>query len=132
MNFTSYTAVPLISSYLPSALATSPQEQKKNLGLKAVLCHSVFHSIPVVHTSFLANIHHNESFVWYEASGFYCTINIGTSLGLLSDAVILSHWQPSSFGYVGLAPSWTDAVDGLNVGLGQFKDAGYRLERDLS
>jgi hypothetical protein len=40
---------------------------------------------PFVHTSLLANVHFNESFIWYEASGFCYIINTGTSLGLLLD-----------------------------------------------
>ena len=55
------------------------------------MCHNVSHSIlhPFVHTSLLANVHCNESLVWFEASGFCYTINTGSSLGLLSDILLL-------------------------------------------
>ena len=36
---------------------------------------------PFVHTSLLAGVHCKESLVWFEASGFYYTINAGPSLG---------------------------------------------------
>jgi hypothetical protein len=41
---------------------------------------SVSHSIPFVHTSLLANVHCNESVVWFEASGF-CRTNVFISGG---------------------------------------------------
>jgi hypothetical protein len=46
--------------------------------------------VPVCHiahrfaqSAFLASVHCNESLVWFEAPGFYYTISIGSSLGLL-------------------------------------------------
>lgn len=47
--------------------------------MEALMCHSVCHCTP------FANIHHSESLVWIEAS----IINTGSSLGLLSDILLL-------------------------------------------
>jgi hypothetical protein len=49
------------------------------------VCHSVY---PFVYTSLLANIHCNESMVWFVASGFCYTINTGSSPGLLLDILL--------------------------------------------
>ena len=47
------------------------------------MCHSASHSIhPFVHISLLANVHCNEPLVSFEVSGFYYTINTGSSPGL--------------------------------------------------
>jgi hypothetical protein len=48
--------------------------------VEVVVCSTVD---PFVYTSSLANVHCNESLVWFEVSGFYDTINIESSLGLL-------------------------------------------------
>jgi hypothetical protein len=58
----------------------------------------------LVHTSLLANVHCNDSLVWYEAPGFCYTINTGTSLGLLLVLFCLAVSQRAcSFGSVGTA-----------------------------
>lgn len=49
-------------------------------------CHTVY---LFVHTAWLADVHCNESLVWFEASGFCYTINTGSLLGLLSDILLL-------------------------------------------
>lgn len=43
----------------------------------------------VTQTSLLANVHCNESLVWFKASGFCYTINTGSSLGWLSDILFI-------------------------------------------
>lgn len=40
-------------------------------------------------SSLFANIHYNVSLVWFKASGFYYTINTGSSLGLLQALLLL-------------------------------------------
>lgn len=56
--------------------------------MEAVVCHCVYHSIPFCHISLLANVHCNESLVWFEAFSFCCTISTGSSLGLLRCPVV--------------------------------------------
>jgi hypothetical protein len=47
---------------------------------------------PFDHSSLLANVHCNESLVWYEASGFCYSISTGSSLGdTLGYTVVLCH-----------------------------------------
>jgi hypothetical protein len=85
MNFTSCTPILLISShpyihtYFP--LAAFPQQRKKMSSWKCSM-YSVSHSVPFVHTSFFTSVHCNDSLVWYEASGFCCTVYTGISVGL--------------------------------------------------
>lgn len=43
-----------------------------------------------VHTSSLANVHCNESLVWFEVFGFCDTITIGNSSGILLVILLLS------------------------------------------
>ena len=50
----------------------------------AIVCPTVF---PFAHTYLLANVHYSESLVWFQ--GFCYTINTGSSLGFLSDALLL-------------------------------------------
>jgi hypothetical protein len=58
---------------------------------------------PFVYTSLLENVHCNDAFVWYKASGFCDSINTGPSLGLLSHLLLLSRVMAScSFGSVDL------------------------------
>lgn len=52
--------------------------------MEAVVCHSVSHSIPFVHTSLLVKF-----MVWFEAFGFCYTVNIGSSPGLFLDILLL-------------------------------------------
>ena len=68
----------------PHLYNLSSNRGKKNLIV--IVCPTVY---PFVHTSLLANVHCNESLVWSEASGFCCTSNTGSSLGLLSDVLLL-------------------------------------------
>ena len=75
--------------YPQSALATSlPKGSKiqnrtfchETYSVSHTLCYIVY---PFVHTSFLKNVHCNESLVWFEASGFCYTMSPGSSRGLL-------------------------------------------------
>ena len=54
--------------------------------MKAAMCHIV---CPFTQAAFLENINCNESLVWFEASDFYCTITIGSSLGLVWGSLLL-------------------------------------------
>lgn len=71
--FDSYPPPPVPTVYPCSLL----NKDKRNLIMKAAVCHSQ-HSL-------LANVHFNDLSVWYKSSVFYWSINPGTSLGLLSD-----------------------------------------------
>jgi hypothetical protein len=42
--------------------------------VEAAVCPTVY---PFVHTALLADVHYNESLVWFEASGFCYTLNTG-------------------------------------------------------
>ena len=60
--------------------------------LEAAVCHSV---ILVCSNSLLANVHCNESLVWFKAFGFCCITNPGPPLRLLSAILLLpSHGDP--------------------------------------
>ena len=62
-------------------------------------------------TALLANVHCNESLVWFKASGFCYTINTGSSLGLLSDILLLPCvWSSCGFGSEGQALLSVSAV----------------------
>jgi hypothetical protein len=50
----------------------------------------------IAQTAFLADVHYNESLVWFEASGFFYTVNTGSSMGLLSDKQLLQRLQKES------------------------------------
>ena len=74
-------------SYLPSTLETSPgpshltktEENKSHCGSCSVSqCVLLYNRL-----SPRANVHCNESLVWFEASGFCYTINSESPLGLL-------------------------------------------------
>jgi len=58
------------------------QRRKHHHGSCSMLtrCPTIYPTVP---TSSLANVHCNESLVWFEISGFCDTINIGPSSGLL-------------------------------------------------
>jgi hypothetical protein len=87
VNFTSCTPIPLISPSLRIYPHPCNPPKEKNLLVEAVVCHSVSHSHPFVHTSLLENVHCNGSLVCFEASGFCYTINTGSSPGLSSESV---------------------------------------------
>jgi hypothetical protein len=70
-------------------LAIPPSKRKKILLWKlqhVTVCPTVY---PFVHTSLLANFYCSESLVWLKASGFCYSIHTETSLGLLSDILLL-------------------------------------------
>lgn len=105
VNFTSMNPNP--THLLPSYLI--PQQRRTNLTVEAVVCHSVSTAyIHFVHT-LLANVHCNESLVWYKASGFCYSVDIGTSL-LWESHCCLGVTRSCSFGSVGPAPSCPPAV----------------------
>jgi hypothetical protein len=90
-DFTSCSPLPLISL---SLLICSPPLQppfkgKKNLVVETVICASVSQNIHFVYVSLHANICCNESLVWIEASGFLYYISTGSSLGFLSDILLM-------------------------------------------
>ena len=79
--------------YLTSTLATSPHQREKKISLWKLQCITVsppvyplvveavvHHSEPPVYrlvpTSLLANVHCNDSLVWWEASGFVLFITL--------------------------------------------------------
>ena len=66
--------------YLPSTFA--PPNRENNLFVEAVLCPTVY---PFPHTSLLVNVHCNDLFVWYKASGFCYSVNTGTPMGFFMD-----------------------------------------------
>lgn len=92
--------------YLPlhiCPLLLQPPSQKKtknksktadnnnnNLTVQAAVCHGVSYSIPFSQIALFANVHCNESSVWFKASGFCHTINTGSLPGLLSNILFLS------------------------------------------
>lgn len=54
------------------------------------MCHTLY---PFIHIFLLANVHCNKSSIWFEASDFCYTINTESSLGLLSDVLLLPHFK---------------------------------------
>jgi hypothetical protein len=68
-------------------------KHRKHLIIDAVACHSVSHSILFVHTSSLANVHCNESLVWFKASGFWDTINVVSSRELLPSYPVVAPYR---------------------------------------
>lgn len=56
------------------------------MALGAWVCHTVH---PVVQSALLANVHCNESLIWFKASGFLNAIIIGSSLELSWDILCL-------------------------------------------
>jgi hypothetical protein len=80
------------SSILGPALhPCSLLQTQKNLNCGSCSVSQCVPRIPFVYTSSLANVHCNESLVWYECSGFCYSINTGTSVGFLrhGDSVVL-------------------------------------------
>jgi hypothetical protein len=85
---------------------------------------------PFAQIALLANIHCNESLVWFKASGFCYTINTGSSLGLLCDILLLPCvMEILQLGSVGQAPlcaptvywwgrCWSGQAQTLDLGLG--------------
>lgn len=111
MNFTSCTPIPLFSPSLhihplPKATATPKRESFGS--------YSVSYSIHFCAYIFTCN----ETLVWFEASGFCYTINVGSSLGFLSDILLVSHVRTSPFTCCssyrrGRCWGWTNSVLGL-------------------
>lgn len=66
-----------------------PQNRKRKLTEEAMVCQPV-PQCTFVYMSLLANVHCNDSLVWFEASSFCYTTNTGFSLGLLSNILLLS------------------------------------------
>ena len=80
-----------IPSYPP--LTTSPTTEKKKLTVEAVVLSQCVRPIvyPFVHTSLLANVHCNESLVWYEASGVCYSIITGTLRVILKTVYLFTY-----------------------------------------
>lgn len=83
VNFTPIVSLLLIPTLHPCKAPNRAKEKKSRCGTVCPTEH------PFVHSSSFANLHCNDSWVWSEASGFCFTINSGTSLGLLSDTLLL-------------------------------------------
>jgi hypothetical protein len=56
---------------------------RKHLIVEAVLGHGMSIIYSFVLISSLANVHYNESLIWFKVSDFCDTINIGSSLEIL-------------------------------------------------
>lgn len=96
----SHHAIPPISSFLlicPPPLQVPSQGKQANTTksnpfpknsfvMSAVVCHKLY---PLAQTASLANVCYIESLVWFEASRFCHTSNIGSILGLLSVILLL-------------------------------------------
>jgi hypothetical protein len=99
--------------------------KEKNYLVGAVICNSVLTITiyPFVQTSVLADVHCNESVVWFEAFGICYALNTGSSPELLSDTLLLPCFvKLSSFGYVGSALHVIQQfIDGIDVKVGQHK-----------
>ena len=88
------------------------------------MCSTVYAS---VHTSLIANIHCNESLVWFEASGFCYTINAGSSQGY--PVAVLCRGDPAALNL----QDWPyhtlqQFIDGVDVGVGQLKALDLGLD----
>lgn len=121
MDFSSCSPTQLISLLPhvcppPSQLHTKEKKKKETsqllcLTMKPVVCHSVSHSVPFVHSSVLANVHCNKLLVCFKASRFCYTINTESLPGLFLDVLLLPiSWRSCSFGSLGPAPSPAPAV----------------------
>lgn len=55
------------------------------------LIHIPFLLHPLVNTSLLVSVHCTESFIWFEASGICYTMDIGPSMGVLLDTMLLPY-----------------------------------------
>jgi hypothetical protein len=96
-----------VPSYLPSNLSICKNlKRKRNLIVEVVVYHSVSHNIdPISLSSLLENIHRNESLVWFEAFGFYCTIDTRSLPGFLLNTLLncAVSWRSCSFVSVALS-----------------------------
>lgn len=66
----------------PATLQTSPRKENKQS--RCGNC-----SVPHKVYPLTKNVHYNETQVWFQASGFHYTINTRSSLGLLSNILLL-------------------------------------------
>jgi hypothetical protein len=81
----------------------------------------VSHSTHFVHTSLLANVHCNESLVWFDISGFYYTIStIRLSPGLLLDVLLLAC-------FLEILQLW-QFIDEIDIGVSQPKALDLGLD----
>ena len=55
-----------------------------------MVCHPVYH---LAQTDLLANVHCNESLIWFKAFGFCYTINTGCSPKLLDISLAMVPWD---------------------------------------
>lgn len=86
------------------------------------LAAAVHHTVnPFVQTASFANVRCNESLDWVEASGFWYTINTGSSPRILSNSLLLPCVLICcSCGSAGLHVL-QQFMDGVDAGLGQLK-----------
>ena len=87
--------------------------------------------VPFVHTSLLANVHCNESLVWFEASDFCYTGNTGSSLRRLSDVLLLPRVMEFLWFWICRTKSFNpfcEFINRVDTGKCQFKalDMGLR------
>jgi hypothetical protein len=109
-------------THLPPLQPLLPNREKET-SLWKLKCVSLSPTeLPFVHTSLLANVHCNDSLVWYEASGFCYSIDTGPhwDFSWISCCCSVS-WRYCSFESVGPAPSFTPAINEEDIGVGQFK-----------
>jgi hypothetical protein len=64
------------------------ERERASCSGSCTLCPTAY---PSVHTSSLANVHCNESLVWFEISGFCDTISVGSLPGLLWVLLLLPY-----------------------------------------
>lgn len=147
MNFIPCIPLPLISSsprnkpcnlpILHSCNLPLNRENKTKLVVEAEVCHDVSYNIPLLPPSLLANAHHNDSLVWYEASCFYFTIS-ATKQDTINaqphwDSFWISccchvPWRSCSFGYDQSVHALQQFIDGVDAVVDQLKvlDLGMR------
>jgi hypothetical protein len=84
------------------------------------VCHTVHH---FAQRALLANVHCNESLVWFQVYDFCFTINTGYSLRLLSDNQLLPCDGGLSALYLQDLPLHVlqEFIDGVNVKMGKLK-----------
>lgn len=78
---------------------------------------------PFAQIALLENVPCIETLVWLEASGFRCSINTGSSPGLLQyPAVALCHEELAALALQdGTLYTLQQSTDGVDVGMGQLK-----------
>lgn len=107
--------LPCISIYPLPLKPSPPKENKKqnktkvrtHLIVEAVMCHSVSLSLPLIHTSSLADAHYNESFFWSLGSVTPPELDPYRDSPWLSCYCPVVTWESCSFGSGRPALSYT-------------------------